>query len=87
MILALFIGGLLVLFAIGIPAAFALGLSSLIVTVVERGIGGVPYTILAQRMVYAVNSFPLLAIPFFILAGKFMNTGGVTDRIYDLPTG
>ena len=83
MILALFIGGLLVLFAIGIPAAFALGLSSLIVTVVERGIGGVPYTILAQRMVYAVNSFPLLAIPFFILAGKIMNTGGITDRIYD----
>jgi tripartite ATP-independent transporter DctM subunit len=83
MILALFIGGLLLLFALGIPAAFALGLSSLIVTVVERGINGIPYTILAQRMVYAVNSFPLLAIPFFILAGKIMNTGGVTDRIYD----
>jgi tripartite ATP-independent transporter DctM subunit len=83
MILALFIGGLLALFVIGVPAAFALGLSSLIVTLVERGIGGIPYTILAQRMVYGVNSFPLLAIPFFILAGKVMNTGGITDRIYD----
>jgi tripartite ATP-independent transporter DctM subunit len=83
MILSLFIGGLLLLFLLGIPAAFALGLSSLIVTVVERGINGIPYTILAQRMVYGVNSFPLLAIPFFILAGKIMNTGGITDRIYD----
>lgn len=83
MILALFIGGLLALFAIGVPAAFALGLSSLIVTLVERGINSIPYTILAQRMVYGVNSFPLLAIPFFILAGKIMNTGGITDRIYD----
>ncbi len=83
MILSLFIGGLLLLFVLGIPAAFALGLSSLIVTVFERGIGGIPYTILAQRMVYGVNSFPLLAIPFFILAGKIMNTGGITDRIYD----
>ncbi len=83
MILSLFIGGLVLLFVIGIPAAFALGLSALIVTVVERGFDAIPYTILAQRMVYGVNSFPLLAIPFFILAGKIMNTGGITDRIYD----
>ncbi|BBK43456.1 ABC transporter permease [Allostella vacuolata] len=83
MILSIFLGVLVLLFAIGIPAAFSLGLTSLIVTVYERGIDGIPYTILAQRMVYGVNSFPLLAIPFFILAGKIMNTGGITDRIYD----
>jgi len=83
MILSLFIGVLIVLFVLGIPAAFALGLTSLIVTVFERGIESIPYTILAQRMVYGVNSFPLLAIPFFILAGKIMNTGGITDRIFD----
>lgn len=82
MILAVFIGVLLVLFVIGIPAAFALGLTSLIVTVVDRGIDAIPFTIIAQRMVYGVNSFPLLAIPFFILAGKLMNSGGVTDRIF-----
>ena len=82
MILAIFLGALVLLFVIGIPAAFALGLTSLIVTVYERGFDGVPYTIIAQRMVYGVNSFPLLAIPFFILAGKIMNTGGITDRIY-----
>ncbi len=83
MILALFIGVLILLFVVGIPAAFSLGLTALIVTAFERGIDGIPYTILAQRMVYGVNSFPLLAIPFFILAGKIMNTGGITDRIYD----
>ncbi|MCF3933241.1 TRAP transporter large permease [Acuticoccus sp. M5D2P5] len=82
MILTIFIGALLVLFIIGVPAAFALGLTSLIVTVVDRGIDAIPFTIIAQRMVYGVNSFPLLAIPFFILAGKIMNSGGVTDRIF-----
>lgn len=83
MILSLFIGVLILLFVIGVPAAFALGLSALIVAAFERGIDAIPYTILAQRMVYGVNSFPLLAIPFFILAGKIMNTGGITDRIYE----
>ncbi len=82
MILAVFIGALLALFIIGIPAAFALGLTSLIVTIVDRGFDAIPFTIIAQRMVYGVNSFPLLAIPFFILAGKLMNSGGVTDRIF-----
>lgn len=82
MILGLFLGVLVLLFVIGVPAAFALGLTALIVTAFERGIDAIPYTIIAQRMVYGVNSFPLLAIPFFILAGKIMNTGGITDRIY-----
>jgi len=82
MILALFLGALVLLFVIGVPAAFALGLTSLIVTVFERGLDNIPYTIIAQRMVYGVNSFPLLAIPFFILAGKIMNSGGITDRIF-----
>lgn len=82
MMLVVFIGALIALFVIGVPAAFALGLTSLIVTVFDRGIDAIPYTIIAQRMVYGVNSFPLLAIPFFILAGKIMNSGGVTDRIF-----
>lgn len=82
MILAIFIGLLIVLFVLGVPAAFALGLTSLIVSAIERGIDNVPYTIIAQRMVYGINSFPLLAIPFFILAGKIMNIGGITDRIF-----
>jgi tripartite ATP-independent transporter DctM subunit len=84
MILGIFLGALALLFLIGIPAAFGLGLTTLIVTVFQRGFDGVPYTIIAQRMIYGVNSFPLLAIPFFILAGRIMNSGGITDRIFDL---
>lgn len=83
MILGIFLGALAVLFLVGIPAAFGLGLTTLIVTVFQRGFDGVPYTIIAQRMIYGVNSFPLLAIPFFILAGRIMNSGGITDRIFD----
>jgi tripartite ATP-independent transporter DctM subunit len=83
MILAIFIGVLVLFFIAGIPAAFALGLTTLVVTIFERGLEGIPYTIVAQRMVYGVNSFPLLAIPFFILAGRIMNSGGITDRIFD----
>jgi tripartite ATP-independent transporter DctM subunit len=81
-VLALFIVLLLLFFLVGVPAAMALGLTSLIVVAFERGLGDIPYTIIAQRMVYGVNSFPLLAIPFFLLAGKIMNTGGITDRIF-----
>jgi hypothetical protein len=63
MILAIFIGVLVLFFIAGIPAAFALGLTTLVVTIFERGLEGIPYTIVAQRMVYGVNSFPLLASP------------------------
>lgn len=82
MILGIFLWTLILLFVIGVPAAFSLGLTTLVVTAYERGFDGIPYSIIAQRMVYGVNSFPLLAIPFFILAGKIMNSGGITDRIF-----
>jgi tripartite ATP-independent transporter DctM subunit len=44
-------------------------------------LSGVPLSVLAQKMASAAQSFPLLAIPFFILAGELMNTGGITDRL------
>ena len=44
--------------------------------------GTVPDVIVAQRMIAGVESFPLLAVPFFILAGNLMNIAGVTGRIY-----
>jgi tripartite ATP-independent transporter DctM subunit len=62
--------------------AFSMGITSLIVVAVDRGLGNIPYGIIAQRLVYGVNSFPLLAIPFFLLAGRLMNTAGITDRIF-----
>lgn len=45
---------------------------------------GLPFMLMSQRLVAGVNSFVLLAIPFFILASNIMNSGGVTDRIFKL---
>src|SRR6187431_1000196 len=41
-----------------------------------------PLTVMTQRLTQSLNSFPLLAIPLFILAGRLLNAGGITDRIF-----
>ncbi len=68
------------LLLIGVPVAVALGASSLFyfMFLQER----VPDMVVIHRMVSGINSFPLLAIPFFILAGSLMNAAGITDRIF-----
>lgn len=63
----------------GIPIAFSLGLSSLIYLLVA----GVPLATIPQTMFAGINSFVMLAIPAFILAGNLMNAGGITNRIID----
>jgi len=68
------------LLVIGIPVALAIGIPSLIYIFVE---GEIPSFAAIQIMVGGANSFPLLAIPFFIFAGNLMNTSGVTRRIFD----
>jgi len=68
------------LLTIGIPIALALGIPSLIYIFIE---GEIPSFAAIQIMVGGANSFPLLAIPFFIFAGNLMNTSGVTQRIFD----
>src|SRR4028119_2469998 len=73
------IGSFLILLVLGLPVALAMGVSSLLYIVVT---GTAPDVILAQRMIAGVESFPLLAVPFFILAGNLMNIAGVTGRIY-----
>ncbi|MEQ8394324.1 TRAP transporter large permease [Thalassobaculum sp.] len=64
--------------AIGVPVAFALGLSTVPVFLVGDYM---PLTVAMQRMYGATQSFPLLAVPFFILAGNLMNATGITDRL------
>lgn len=76
----LIIGALLVLICIGTPIAVALGFVAA-ATYVILGETFV-LTMFAQRMLSATTGFTLLAIPFFILAGNLMNTGGITDRIF-----
>ncbi len=64
----------------GLPVAVAMAGGSLVYILVS---GSVPDIVLAQRMISGIESFPLLAVPFFILAGNLMNIAGITSRIYD----
>jgi TRAP-type C4-dicarboxylate transport system permease large subunit len=74
------LGSFLVLLIVGVPVAVAMASASLLFLIVT---GTVPDVIVAQRMIAGVESFPLLAVPFFILAGNLMNIAGVTGRIYN----
>jgi len=75
----LFIFALLLLFLIGMPVAFSMGLTSLILMIID---GKIQYANVAQKMMGGVNSFVILAVPLFLLAGKLLNSGGITDRIF-----
>lgn len=63
---------------VGMPVAFALALAAFPVFVLT---GAMPPTVAIQKMVTATQSFPLLAVPFFILAGNLMNATGITERL------
>src|SRR5689334_3138401 len=65
---------------IGVPVFIALAGSSFIYT---HFIAGLPDFVILHRMAGGIDSFPLLAVPFFILAGNLMNSSGITNRIYD----
>lgn len=70
------------LLIIGVPIAFSIGISALLTMLVS--IAPVPaFTTLAQRLATGLDSFALLAIPFFILAGQLMNRGGIATRLID----
>lgn len=72
--------GLIVLLLIRVPLAFALGLS----TIAALLISDIDLLVFAQRMVSGTQSFSLLAIPFFILAGDLMTAGGISRRLVGL---
>ena len=78
MLLWLIFGSFIVLLAIGSPVGVALGLSSAIVV---YSVLKIPLIVVAQRMFTAVDSFSFMAVPFFMLAGAFMSSGGVTKRL------
>ncbi len=64
---------------LGMPLAFALGFASLGGFLV----GGIELTVMPQRMMHAVNSFPLMAIPLFMLAGELMVRAGIMQRLIE----
>ena len=78
MTIAVFIGSLLAAMALGIPIAFSLLLCGV---ALMWHLNTFDAQILAQNIMEGANSFPLLAVPFFMLAGEVMNTGGLSRRI------
>ncbi len=72
----------IILLTIGVPIAYSIGISAILTMLVS--ILPIPaFTTLAQRMATGLQSFPLLAIPFFILAGQLMNKGGIAHRLIE----
>lgn len=76
----LFLIILIVLLLGGVPVAYSIGAAA-IVGMLTSG-HSLQYMTIAQSTVKGVNSFTLLAIPLFLLAGKLMNTGGITNRLF-----
>ncbi len=81
MTLFLFLSSLIITILLGMPVAFALLFASLVLML---RIDLFSVDILAQNMLNGVDSFPLLAIPFFLLAGEIMSVGGLSRRIVNL---
>lgn len=78
MALALFVGSLISIMALGVPIALALLLSSVLLMF---HLDIFDSQIVAQYLINGADSFALLAVPFFILAGELMNAGGISNRI------
>lgn len=87
MTVSVFVGSLLGAMALGMPIAYALLVCGLALMAFMAATGALPAfdsQILAQRFVDGADNFPLLAVPFFLLAGEFMNAGGLSRRIVNL---
>jgi len=71
---------LFVLLALGLPVAVAVGIPSFMYVLNNPGFVNF---VAIQRMIAGINTYSLLAVPFFILAANLMNSGGITTRIFD----
>lgn len=76
MLFLLFFG----LMVLGVPIAYSLGASSLVIILLE----GLPVAIIAQKAYQSLDSFILLAVPFFLIVGTLMNSSTITERLLDL---
>ena len=72
--------GFLALMVSGLPVAMAMAVASLVFVMAS---GTIPDFVVIHRMYGGIDSFPLLAVPFFIFAGNLMNSAGITNRIYN----
>src|SRR5512132_1189824 len=74
------LGSFLAMMTTGVPVAIAMAGSALVYILLT---GDIPPFVVVHRMISGIDSFPLLAVPFFIFAGNLMNNAGITNRIYD----
>ena len=81
-VLTLF-GSFIVLLAFAVPVSFAIGISTLLTILMSLPLEAT-IAVVSQKMATALDSFSLLAIPFFILAGNLMNSGGIAMRLINL---
>lgn len=80
MTIFMMLAALLFFICVGMPIAFSVGVTSTLYLVVKH----IHLSMVSQCMVRGINSFTILTIPFFFLAGELMNSSGVTDRIIKL---
>jgi TRAP-type transport system large permease protein len=74
------VAGFMALALLGLPIAFAMGVAAMLALWAT----GVDFSMVPQRMMHAVNSFPLMSIPFFMLAGELMIKAGIVERLIAL---
>lgn len=72
-------GSFVLFLLVSVPIGIALGLATLVTMIYS---GSLPLPFLFKEMVTAVDSFPIMAVPFFILAGEIMGKGGISDRLF-----
>jgi len=68
-----------ILAILGVPIAVCLGIASIVVMFLHPAF---PLITVAQRMITGIDSYVLISVPLFMLAGSLMNEGGITDRIF-----
>ena len=71
----------LIFLFLGVPIAFSLGCGSILAILIK---GTVPATLVAQKLFSGVNSFSLMAIPFFMLSGELMEAGGISEKLIEI---
>jgi C4-dicarboxylate transporter, DctM subunit len=82
-VLAILLGVFLLLLVFGVPIAVAMGMGAVAAVVLATDL---PLVVVGQRMMSILDSFPFLALPFFIVAGMIMERGGITQQLIDFAT-
>ncbi len=81
--LGVFVGLLLLFFILGIPVAFSIGYTCLMVIIAGSGWKDLSFDLFALQMMDGINSFPLISASLFVLAANVMNTSAITARIFN----